>query len=82
MTSKYAQAIFDKLFVPEGKRFVVALNREQLLYTQEVCDKLEVTFAVQVYFGNALDLRLRREKWLSGEKKEYVKQSLTSLRLS
>ena len=72
MTSKYAQAIFDKLFVPEGKRFVVALNREQLLYTQEVCDKLEVTFAVQVYFGNALDLRVRREKWLSGEKKDYV----------
>ena len=72
MISSYAQAIFDKLFVPDGKRFVVAFNREQLLYTQEVCAKLENTFAVQVYSGNALDLRIIREKWLEGDKDGYV----------
>ena len=54
MTSQFAQAIFDKLFVPDGKRFVVALNREKLLFTQEVCAKLEGTFAVQIHFCDVM----------------------------
>ena len=53
MVSQFAQAIFDKLFVPDGKRFVVALNAK-LLFTQEVCAKSEGTFAVQIHYGEAL----------------------------
>ncbi len=61
MISKFTQAIFDKLFVPDGKRFVVAWNKDGLLYTEDVCAKLEGTFAVQVFYGGALDLRIVRE---------------------
>jgi len=72
MTSQFAQAIFDKLFVPGGKRFVVAMNREKLLFTQEVCTKLEGTFAVQIHYGDSLELRLVREKWRAGDRDGFV----------
>ena len=72
MTSKFAQAIFDKLFVPDGKRFVVAWNRDKLLYTQEVCAKLEGTFAVQVFIGDALDLRIVRETVVADDPDAFV----------
>lgn len=72
MPSKLAQAIFDKLFVPDGKRFVVALNREKLLFTQEVRAKLEGTFAVQIHYGDALDLRFVREHYIGEGQDGYV----------
>lgn len=72
MVSRFAQAIFDKLFVPDGKRFVVALNREKLLFTQEVCAKLEGTFAVQIHYGGALDLRFAREHYIGEGQDGYV----------
>ena len=72
MPSKLAQAIFDKLFVLDGKRFVVALNREKLLFTQEVCAKLEGTFAVQIHYGDALDLRFVREHYIGEGQDGYV----------
>lgn len=72
MTSKFAQAIFDKLFVPDGKRFVVALNRDKLLYTRDVCAKLEGTFGVQVFIGGALDLRIVRETVVADNPDGYV----------
>ena len=72
MTSKFAQAIFDKLFVPDGKRFVVAWNRDKLLYTQDVCAKLEGTFAVQVFIGGPLDLRIVRETVVADNPDGYV----------
>lgn len=72
MPSKFAQAIFDKLFVPDGKRFVVVLNREKLLFTQEVCAKLEGTFAMQIHYGDALDLRIVREHYIAEGQDGYV----------
>ena len=72
MVSRFAQAIFDKLFVPDGKRFVVALNRDKLLFTQDVCAKLEGTFAVQIHHGDALDLRLVREHYIDEGQNSYV----------
>lgn len=72
MPSKLAQAIFDKLFVPDGKRFVVTFNREKLLFTQEVCAKLEGTFAVQIHYGDALDLRFVREHYIGEGQDGYV----------
>lgn len=72
MASKFAQAIFDKLFVPDGKRFVVALNRDKLLYTQDVCAKLEGTFAVRVFAGGPLDLRIVRETVFADNPESYV----------
>lgn len=72
MISKFTQAIFDKLFVPDGKRFVVALNKDGLLYTEDVCAKLEGTFAVQVYFGGALDLRIVKETIVADNPDGYV----------
>ncbi len=72
MTSQFAQAIFDKLFVPDGKRFVVVLNRDKSLFTQEVCVKLEGTFAVQIHYGDALDLRFVREHYIGEGQDSYV----------
>lgn len=72
MTSQFAQAIFDKLFVPDGKRFVVVFNREKLLFTQEVCAKLEGTFAVQIHYGDALDLRFVREHYIGEGQDGYM----------
>jgi hypothetical protein len=60
MASKFAQAIFDKLFVPDGKRFVVALNRDKVaVHAGGVCANLEGSFAVQIHYGDALDLEIR-----------------------
>lgn len=72
MTSQFAQAIFDKLFVPDGKRFVVALNRDKMLFTEEVCTKLEGIFAVRVFYGDALDLRIVRETVVADDPGAFV----------
>ena len=60
MKSTLTQAIFDKLFLPEGKRLVVAVNRDGYLATQDCCLALE-RLGVLVYSGDSLALRLVRE---------------------
>lgn len=72
MPSKYAQAIFDKLFVLDGKRFVVALNRDKMLYTLEVTTCLEGNFGVRTYSGGALDLRIVRETVVAEDPDAFV----------
>ena len=61
MKSTLTQAIFDKLFLPEGKRLVVAVNRDGYLATQDCCLALE-RLGVLVYSGDSLALRLVRER--------------------
>lgn len=58
--SRFAKAIYDKLFLPEGKRMVVAINRDGYLTTQDCCVAL-AGFGVMVYSGNDLALRIVRE---------------------
>ena len=60
MKSTLTQAIFDKLFLPEGKRLVIAVNRDGYLATQDCCLALE-GLGVLVYSGDSLSLRLVRE---------------------
>lgn len=61
MAAKLTQAIYDKLFVPGGKRFVVALNRDGVLLSDEVKTALMQEFSVEVCGGDSLDLRIVRE---------------------
>ena len=57
---RFAKAIYDKLFLPEGNRLVVAVNRDGYLATQDCCLALE-RLGVLVYSGDSLALRLVRE---------------------
>lgn len=57
---RFTKAIYDKLFLPEGKRMVVAVNRDGYLATQDCCVALE-GLGVLVYSGDSLALRLVRE---------------------
>lgn len=61
MAAKLTQAIYDKLFVPGGKRFVAALNRDGMLLSDEVKTALMQEFSVEIYSGDSLDLRIVRE---------------------
>lgn len=61
MAAKLTQAIFDKLFVPGGKRFVVALNRDGILLSDEVKTALMQECSIEVCGGDSLDLRIVRE---------------------
>jgi hypothetical protein len=72
MPSKFAQAIFDKLFVPDGKRFVVSLNRDKMLFTQKVTSCLEGDFGVRTYYGGSLDLRIVRETVVTEEPDAFI----------
>ena len=58
--SEFAQAIYNKLFLPGGKTFVVARNRDGLLWTHDFAMSLEA-FGVYVDYGDSLRLRLVRE---------------------
>lgn len=58
--SQFVKAIYDKLFLPEGKRLVVAVNRDGYLFTQDCCVAL-AGLGVHVYSGNSLSMRLVRE---------------------
>ena len=58
--SKFAQAIFNKLFLPDGKKFVVARNRDGLLWLQGCCTAL-AGYGVQVFHGKSLALRITWE---------------------
>ena len=57
---RFAKAIYDKLFLPEGNRLVVAVNRDGYLATHDCCLALE-ELGVLVYSGDSLALRLVRE---------------------
>ena len=57
---RFAKAIYDKLFLPEGNRLVVAVNRDGYLATHDCCLALE-ELGVLVYTGDSLALRLVRE---------------------
>ena len=57
---RFAKAIYDKLFLPEGNRLVVAVNRDGYLATHDCCLALE-GLGVLVYTGDSLALRLVRE---------------------
>ncbi len=58
--SKFSQAIFNKLFLPDGKKFVVARNRDGLLWLQGCRTALD-GYGVQVFHGTSLALRIVRE---------------------
>ena len=61
MAAKLTQAIYDKLFVPGGKRFVVALNRDGMLLSDDVKTALMQDCSIEVCGGDSLDLRIVRE---------------------
>lgn len=61
MAAKLTQAIYDKLFVPGGKRIVVALNRDGMLLSDEVKTALRQECSIEVCGGDSLDLRIVRE---------------------
>ncbi len=58
--SKFGQAIYNKLFLPDGKKFVVARNRDGLLWLQG-CSTVLSGYGVEVHHGSSLRLRIVRE---------------------
>lgn len=72
MKSTLTQAIFDKLFVPDGKRFVVAVNRDGVLLSEEARKSIEKEFGVRIYTGDSLDLRIVRETVVRKDPDEFV----------
>lgn len=72
MKSTLTQAIFDKLFVPDGKRFVVAVNRDGVLLSDEAKKNIQKEFGVKVFSGDSLDLRIIRETVVRKDPDEFV----------
>ena len=72
MKSTLKQAIFDKLFVPDGKRFVVAVNRDGVLLSEEARKSIEKEFGAKVFSGDSLDLRIVRETVVRKDPDEFV----------
>ncbi len=68
---RFAKAIFNRLFLPEGKHFVIALNRDGNLLLHDCTSALE-GLGVSVYDGGALQLRLVRELHVSRRRDEYI----------
>lgn len=69
--SKFTQAIFNKLFLPDGKRFVVARNRDGLLWLYECCNAL-AGYGVEVHHGSSLQLRIVRETVIKQNPAKYI----------
>ena len=72
MHSNFIQALFDKLFLPGGKRFVVVYDHDGFLVAEEVKKALYEEFGVRIYFGTSLDLRIVRETIVATDRDAYV----------
>lgn len=72
MKSTLTQAIFDKLFVPDGKRFVIAVNRDGVLLDNDAIMSVEKDCGVKIFTGDALDLRIVRETVVRSNPDAYV----------
>jgi len=72
MHSNFIQAVFDKLFLADGKRFVVVYNHDGFLLSEDVKNALYEAFGVKTYSGTSLDLRLVRETIVAEDKTSYV----------
>lgn len=72
MHSNFIQALFDKLFLPGGKRFVVVYDHDGFLVAEEVKKALYDEFGVQTYSGKSLDLRIVRETIVAADRDAYV----------
>ena len=72
MHSNFIQAVFDKLFLADGKRFVVVYNHDGFLLSEDVKNAVYEAFGVKTYSGTSLDLRLVRETIVAEDKTSYV----------
>lgn len=72
MRSNFIQALFDKLFIPDGKRFVVVFNHDGFLMSDDVKKALYDEYGVISFTGSSLDLRIVRELHYNKSEGEYI----------
>lgn len=72
MHSNFIQALFDKLFIPDGKRFVVVFNHDGFLMSDDVKKALYEEFGVASFTGSSLDLRIVRELRYNKDEGDYI----------